>query len=491
MFCTCLFFPLSLFAQNEVDALRYSQSIYGPTARSMGLAGAFGALGGDYSTMSVNPAGIAVYRSSEFSFSLGGISRLTESEFQGRKFDDSKFNITIGNIGLVLAKPIDKSQSNWKQISFAIGNNRTNDLGTNSYYQGINPNNSITDYFAETVNLDGGASVSELAVYYPFDANLAYQTYLIDPVPNTAGDYMSIIPNGNVLQSRSFSSKGNQGEFSFGFGANYNDRINLGLSFNFPNIKYEEETIFEETDVDNTIINPDSSADFKSLRYNQYLETSGNGFNLKFGMIVRVTNGIRLGAAIHSPTWYNMNDKYFSSMRSVVNGNQYSMSSPDGFYSYSLNTPFKFVGSLGFVFGKSGLLSVDYEYSDYTTMKLKAGDYNFTSENNNIRTLYTNNNHTLRAGAEIRIKDISLRAGAAYYTSPFKSDFTDESFDQHVESLCGGIGFREKNLKIDLGYSYSRRNEYYQAYSLVNEAVPYSVTRRQDHRFMLTIGYRF
>jgi hypothetical protein len=492
MFIACLFFPSIGIAQNEIDALRYSQSIYGPTARSMSMGGAFGALGGDFSVLSINPAGIGVYRSSEFSISVGSISRNTSSEFQGNSWDDSRFNITLGDLGLVLVRTNDERDANWKQLSFAIGHNRTNDLGTNTYYQGMNFNNSITDYFAERVNLDGGAAPSDLPSFYPFDANLAYQTYLIDPHPSIPENYVSIIPNGGILQARTLTSKGSQGEFSFALGANYRNRVNFGISFAFPNIKYEEEMIFEETDIDDTVINPDSTADFKSLRYTQLLKTTSNGFNAKIGMIFRLTDGIRLGAAYHTPTWYNMSDVYFTTMRSLVSNTEYYESSPDGAYAYKLHTPMKFVGSIAFIFSKKGLLSFDYEYSDLTSMKLKANDYSFSNENQTINNIYSKNGHVFRGGAEIRLDRISLRAGGAFYNSPFnKKVVPGDDYDQHVISFSGGIGYKVRHFGIDLAYSYSERSEYYTAYNLLNEQVPGAGISRTDHRVMLTTSVRF
>ena len=212
-------------------------------------------------------------------------------------------------------------------------------------------------------------------------------------------------------------------------------------------------------------------------------------------MIVRVTDGIRLGAAFHTPTWYNMSERYSSSMRSIVNGNDYYAESPEGSYSYKLNTPMKFIGSLAFIFGKFGILSFDYEYNNYTTMKLKANDYNFSNENRTIDNLYTKSGHTFRAGAEYKFESLSFRLGGAYYGSPFNTNIEgNESYDQHVESLSGGIGYRKNKIRLDVAYSYSQRNEYYQAYSLQNEIanpVPGSVTKRVDHRVMLTFGLRF
>ncbi len=52
-------------AQSAIDAYSLSQGDLRGTARFMSMAGAFGALGGDLSTLNQNPAGIGVYRSSE------------------------------------------------------------------------------------------------------------------------------------------------------------------------------------------------------------------------------------------------------------------------------------------------------------------------------------------------------------------------------------------------------------------------------------------
>jgi hypothetical protein len=70
-----LFSALSLaavHAQTASDALRFSYiPQYGGTARTVGVGGAMGALGGDFATISMNPAGLATYRMSEFTYSPG------------------------------------------------------------------------------------------------------------------------------------------------------------------------------------------------------------------------------------------------------------------------------------------------------------------------------------------------------------------------------------------------------------------------------------
>jgi hypothetical protein len=78
-------------AQTHADALRYSQHyLSGTTARSVGMGGAFGALGGDFSTLSTNPAGIAVYRGSELTFSPEIYVSGTDSRYFGNENKESQ-----------------------------------------------------------------------------------------------------------------------------------------------------------------------------------------------------------------------------------------------------------------------------------------------------------------------------------------------------------------------------------------------------------------
>ncbi len=493
MLTACLFYPLLVNAQSEIDALRYSQSMFGPTARSLSMGGAFGALGADYSSLSINPAGIGVYKKSEFTFSLGYQNRNVESEYLGNTNKDNQFSIDMPDLGLVLAYP-KKKETGWTQFAFALGYNRIANFNTDSYFEGKNNNNSILDSFVDQIKLDGGATEDDLYNYYSFDADLAYQTYLLNPDTNFLNQYISVIPNGGAYQSKSTSSHGGMGEFSIGFGGSYNEKLYFGITLGFPNISYSEKSTYQEKDKDNEITYGDSLnlIDFKSMSYDQYLETTGNGFNAKFGLIFKPADWVRIGAAIHTPTYYYLSDRYHSSMSSSFgDGSSYSYSSPDGVYSYNLTTPFKAVGSLAFIFGKSGLVSFDYELTDYSGANLDASDYNFGAENSVIRKAYSGFASNLRGGMEWKYESFAFRAGAAYYSTPFKDQYTSSNVDQHMMSYTGGIGYREKRYFADIGYAYSVRSEYYSPYTLSYADVPGVIQKRTDHRIVTTIGFRF
>ena len=59
---------IELYSQNEFDALRYSQYNISGTARYSSMSGAFGSLGGDFSGLSHNPAGLGMYQFTEVTF---------------------------------------------------------------------------------------------------------------------------------------------------------------------------------------------------------------------------------------------------------------------------------------------------------------------------------------------------------------------------------------------------------------------------------------
>src|ERR1700744_1704303 len=58
-------------AQNDVDAMQYSQTSFYGDARFMSMGGAFGSLGANLSCLNFNPAGIAMYHKGELVFTPG------------------------------------------------------------------------------------------------------------------------------------------------------------------------------------------------------------------------------------------------------------------------------------------------------------------------------------------------------------------------------------------------------------------------------------
>jgi hypothetical protein len=473
-------------AQNEMDALRYSFTELGGTARFSSMGGAFGALGGDFSALSINPAGIGVFRSSEITITPSIGYHGAESSFYGTFEDDLKYSFNLNNIGVVFTIPTRQKSENggWQFVNLGFGMNRHTNFNNRWVAQGFNTNSSLMTSILEEARNEG--SVSNLN---DFTTGLAWDTYLLDI---DDGVFFVDMPDGNVQQRMEVNSAGSIREFVASVGANYNDKLYIGASVGLPSIDYENSSIFMESDQDNL------SPFFNSLTYTNKYNTNGTGFNFKIGGIVRIADFIRLGGALHTPTFFQLKDEYQTSMRSDLDldpetypdyTDETSFSeSPKGAFEYELNTPLKAIGSLGLVFGTTGLLSFDYEYTDYTNARLRSEDYMFTSENNMIRS-NLNAQHNIRVGGEFRLEPVILRAGYGYYSSPYREGINDGV--RNV--LSAGFGLRDRNYSLDFAYSYSFYSEDYALYMIENQSIPLPVAQRDfaSSIFRLTLAWRF
>lgn len=488
----CFMSSGATFAQNANDALRYSMQSFGTTARSMSMGGAFGALGADFSSLSSNPAGIAVYRRSELTVSPVLQFNNANSSYLGTASTNSNANLGMGNIGFVLAFPREKKVSGWKGTSFGFGYNRINSFSSRFSFEGANTGNSINDYFAE---LSNGISQSALAGedQYQFDAGLAFNSYLTNPVINssTVDQYQGTIYNGDLLQKGLITRSGSHGEIDIAFAANYNDKIYLGATLGIPYLRYTTNEVFEEYALQNTLKDSISGKTFKSSKYTQKVSTQGNGINLKLGVIFKPVDMVRVGLAIHTPTYYEMNDQYSSKVYANFQEGYLETRSPDGRFSYQLTTPFKAIASLGLVIKSQGIFSVDYEYVNYSAARLNTkDDYTFSSENSDISNQFTSASN-LKIGGEYRYQIFALRAGAVLQSSPYDGNLSYKEGNLSAISYTGGIGIKGENFFVDFGYAFTKTSGNYTPYTLNNGEQPTAAITSKANRFMMTLGFKF
>jgi len=480
-------------AQNEIEALRYSRTFFGGTARAESMGGAFGALGGDFSVFSTNPAGIAIFRKTELTVTPAFYSNTISSEFliDGTTAEDKISNMAFNNFGAVGTFKSGKEEG-WVNVNFGVAYNRTNNFNRNLIIEGHNNNTSIVDVWMDNAQ---GQNPDDLWAYRE---RLAFDTWLIDTV-GTQNEYVNAVPQLGQLQRKVINSKGSMGEFDFTFGANYDNKVYIGASFGIISINYSEESIYREIDDLNIIY------DFKSLSYEETLKTIGTGFNFKLGMIVKPMYWLRIGGAIHTPTFLAISDEYDTYMRSSFDlyddqGNSSYKSEPtdiDGepigpfTYDYELTSPFKAIGSLGFVIKQNALVCLEYEFVDYTNARLasKEGDYDFYNENDAIRSNYKGVGN-IRAGAEVKIDAFSLRAGIGYYPSPYAN--TDERLPSASMRYSGGFGLNTGPFFLDFAYTYSDTDYtmfFYDVYE--NQDLVGGDLFIKESKFIVTLGFRF
>ncbi|RZL40038.1 MAG: transporter, partial [Pedobacter sp.] len=118
---------------------------------------------------------------------------------------------------------------------------------------------------------------------------------------------------------------------------------------------------------------------------------------------------------------------------------------------YKLKTASKYTGSVAYVFGKSGLISLDYSLRDYSNTKFRPSN-EFPQTNSDLNTLLDVSNE-IRIGGEYRIKQWSLRGGYRFEESPYKNNKTIGN----LNSFSGGFGYNFGQFKLDMAYSHARR----------------------------------
>jgi len=246
-----LIFLQNIEAQSVQDAVRFSQDDLNGTARFRAMSGAFGALGGDLSSINVNPAGSAVFMNNQIALTLNNTGVKNKSNYFGTNASDRENNFDLNQAGAVFVYNNNYKASPWKKFSFAINYENLSNYRNTIYYEGSNPN-SVADYFVANANgvplelLETlpGESVDDLYIYlaglpdfqYPnvggFQAQqalLGYQSFLINPVNNQATNtnYTSNASGGSYLQQNYVVNSGNNGKVTFNFATQYEDWLYL------------------------------------------------------------------------------------------------------------------------------------------------------------------------------------------------------------------------------------------------------------------------
>ena len=544
--------PLTIWAQGAFDAYQISQPDLKGTARFMSMGGAFGALGGDLSTLSQNPAGIGVYRRSEIGFTLDLDCQSATAESQGYKNTMNQTKFLLNNIGGVATMRLNSSAC--PNINFGFSFNKA--ASFNRRYAGGIPSlaNSMTNYTAGVANAEG-ATVADLTFtnsynpYNPTDGGyaaswmsiLGYNSYLITPQGDKDNPtWVGQMGNGTT-GSGTFDmwEKGHIDEYNISLGGRRTVKVYWGMDFDIIDLNYTLESHWGES-LKNAYVNGRTGVASDWSLYNYY-RVNGTGFNYKIGLIVKPIQQLRLGFAVHTPTWYNLDETYYGSVdyNYAPNPNtegSYSETNDgyDAVNSYNFRSPWKFIVSAAGIIGDSFIISADYEWTSYSTMKysvdngyndyyyddpwdwewkpakvaaLDANDpYGYT--NMDIQNYFTKTS-TLRIGAEYRVTpQFSVRAGYSYVSSPVKNEVADNqetiytvgtrpqySVDRSTQYITCGLGYKYQKFYIDAAYVYKHRTSDFHAFTPdpSTPSIPSPEARISDNnsQIVLSMGFKF
>lgn len=503
-------------AQTEFDALRFIQpDIYG-SARYTSMAGAFGALGGDPSAIQDNPAGLGIFRSSDFSIGFNSTQQSSTSRWHGETTTDGMSRVGFNNLSFVLSTiPLAKTQRDWDlfRSNWAFSYNRLKQFDRNVTINGKSgAASSITDYMAYFTGNISGDDLYETDFYKPFNntsvpwisvlaANAGLMVEYVDSETNETVYWESLLnPGETVTPAYSLSEQGYSDEYSFSWSGNFSNRLFVGATVNVHDTYYRADTeYFEafENGGDMTLYN--------------VLKTTATGFSARIGAIYIPVDFLRVGASIKTPSIYKITDLNYSDLNyyydATSNGTIYS---PTGESNYKMRNPMVYNISASLILGTRAVIGVEYVTSqNYNTQLMTLGnetsDYRY--ENDSINALF-NEQNMLKIGAELKLtKRLALRGGYAIAGPATHSRLakemipttlrTDVEYFIHNQTkfYTAGIGYRKNNWYFDLAYMNKVVDETFYAYNTnklsSNLKVEPASVLTDKISYVFTVGLRF
>ena len=416
-------------------------------------------MGGDIGVMNINPAGLAGFYKSEFTFTPTITSTNTEAflvEDSANVSTQSKTNFGLSNMAAVfVSRP---SSGKWQTSNFTIGYQKVADLNKAFLYRGV------------TVG-----SYSES----------------LEEVPSVIFD----VPyqNASLSKEQIVSQKGYVSELNFGWAGSYDNKLDIGISLGIPFVLFDEEKTYSEEDAINAL------NVFNKYDRENYLNVSGAGINFKAGFIYKGIKPLRIGASIHSPNYYTLTEDFGESDEYTFDNNDIDALASDGRFKYQYKTPWKVNSSVGVLYNLGnikGFANADLEFLDYSSSTFDLGAYstklediNYGLELNKEIESELGSIVNLRLGTELAYRKIRLRLGTGLLQSPYSNDAGE---GEYSSTYSFGVGLRENNFYLDLSYARNSNEEGYIAYD-PNEGdnIPLANTETSKGVIQFTAGFKF
>jgi len=414
MLCIAYISNAQTLSYNDIGVLFSKENING-TARYNAMSGAFGALGGDLSSIETNPAGAAVFLKSEFAMSLNIRNTETASSFYGT---NELLENDYSNVSQAGGVFVFDTRNNSEWSNFAIGFNY-----------------SMSNNFEDLWIASGNSGFAPISDFYDNDPVV----YI-----NSDGQYFENYTDGQT------------NKYTFTFASQYNDNLYIGASINTYDVEHYQNVLIEE-------YNNDGNGNTFDISQTQELLTYGDGYSFNVGFISKPNDNVRFGLAYQSPVWYTFAEEFVEFDVDMFENNTFVENDFSGIngFDYKLKTPSKLTGSFAYIFEKQGLISVDYIHKNYSNIKLS--NANFTDENIAFKNDLESTGQ-LRIGTEWRFDNLSLRGGYHIEKSPYK----DAPEIEDIEGYSFGAGYKFKGGKLDVAYQKYTNTSSYSIYSQVN-----------------------
>ena len=522
-----LIISAAVYAQVPEDAIRYSFYPQNGTARNLAIGGAMGSLGGDINATFVNPAGLGFYKTNEFVLTPSFLFTNNKINFRETASQNKKNAFGFGTGGWVWGYSSRYKSKVSNAVSLAV--TQTANFNNSIQYKGLNNYSSFGEQFAEEfakANARYGYSIDDVLNVnskYPYGSAPALFSYLIDTftvigangvkeIKVKAAPELILDAGQAIRQQMNRTTKGGITELALGFAHNEADKWFWGATIGMPIVNYNSVTNFKEFDTSNNKKNG-----FKEFEYTDDFTTKGFGLNAKLGIIYRPQEYIRLGLAIHTPTFMGLTDTRTTTLKTetespfwrskysqdtiISTSSQTFTNGQAGKASYIQTTPFKVMLSASYVFREvsnvkkqRAFITADVEYVNHKGSRFSSDNQNPTAEEKTyykelgaiIKNEYKGA-FNFRMGGELKFNTIMGRLGFAYYGNPYK----DVPYKANRMLLSGGLGYRNKGMFIDIAYVHNITKDVDLPYRLEDRANTYASLKQQRGNIATTVGFKF
>ncbi|HLL42794.1 MAG TPA: hypothetical protein VK369_06620 [Segetibacter sp.] len=509
--CSSLMWVIAATSQLPEDVLKYSYFPQHGSARNLAIGGAMGSLGGDINALYVNPAGLGLYKTRELILSPGFMFNSNKADFRGTNTRSNKSGFDIGTSGFVIG--FNTPGSKWTNQAFSIGINQTANFNNFVSYKGRNDVSSYSEQFSEQFSKSGYTVDQALNnPYFAYGTAPALYTYLIDVFPNADSTTFNVkalpeflLEKGIALdQQKTIETKGGIYELALGYAANMDDRLYIGGSLGIPIVNYQRFTKYKESDPSG-----DQNNNFESFELNDYLTTKGFGVNGKLGVIFKPKDAVRVGIAVHTPTYYTLTDRQTTDLTTNTEGyagiDKVSSTNftggEQGRTLYTASTAWKAIASASYVFREvndtrrqRAFISADIEYVGYPGSSYKADGENITSDDieyyNELKSVikdYYKSAFNYRLGGELKFNTFMFRLGGAYYSNPYNKK---QQLSSNLMQASGGIGYRNYGMFLDLTYVHNFNKDVNFPYRLTDKQNTYAMQQNTRGNVVMTVGFK-
>ncbi len=459
-----------VFAQNEDDALRFSNTFGAYSNRAIGMGGAYTALGADITNFFQNPAGIAAYKKQNMEFGLSLLSRSTQVDFNNRVSSTGSTGLGINTFGFT--STFGTAGSGWGPWIYGLAYGRTQSFKRKYDLESSDNQSSLLDVYTNQLN-DYNPANADVTASFPFGAGLAWQTYLINP--GTTDPYVHVgIDNNTFTRRQHVEETGYVRETCLSVARAFEEKLFLGVSFAFRKVVFEKNSTYSEsfssngTAVNYSLIEDNNTSD---------VLTKGPSVQAKLGVQYVPSPYVRLGAFWHSSCKQSISDNFSAKMESSIGANNYSYPPPaepnKNVFDYGFQIPTVVGAGAALILGNFGILSADYESSDFSKMTMygiTGGTSEFALENQAIQENFKRV-HKGRLGTEFRLGDVyRLRAGVGYRTSVY-TDLAQKPAEPLFNWNVGG-GYKKDDFYCDGALMITKNKDGYFLYdpSLISMA---------------------